>query len=62
MLKKIYNIIKSIVLGALILYAYNVIASPLNLIIPINIITVLLVSFLGFPALFALILLLVVAF
>jgi inhibitor of the pro-sigma K processing machinery len=62
MLKKIYRIIKSLIVGALILYAYNIIASPLNLIIPINVITVLLVSFLGFPALFALVLLLVIAF
>ena len=61
MLKKIYHIIKKIVFGVFVLYGYNLIAVSFDLVIPINFITILLVSFLGLPALFALILLFVLA-
>lgn len=54
-MKFIFNIIKRLSLGFLILYSYNMIATEFNLIIPINIITILVVSFIGLPALFALI-------
>lgn len=51
MLKKIFQIVKKIILAAFILYGYNLIAAPLNFMIPINIYTVLLIAFLGFPML-----------
>lgn len=57
MLKFFVSILKKIVLGFIILYGYNMIAVNFNLVLPINIATVLLVSFLGFPALFSLTLL-----
>ena len=48
MLNFFVSILKKIVLGFIILYGYNMIAVNFNLVLPINIATVLLVSFLGF--------------
>lgn len=62
MIKRLCTIIKKIIAGFFILYGYNMIASPLGFIIPMNVITVSTVSFLGVPALFSLIFLLIVAF
>ena len=53
----IYNCIKKFVLGAIILYTYNMIAVNFNMIIPINIWTVVFVSIFDFPALVTLIIL-----
>lgn len=55
-------IIKKIVFGFVILYGYNLIAASFNMTIPINLITIVLVSLLGAPALFALIMLLLVVY
>lgn len=62
MIKKLYSLLKKIVISAFILYGYNLIVTPLNLIIPINIITILLLTLFGIPALFALIIILIVIF
>lgn len=62
MLKKIYKIIKKFVFGSFALYAYNLLAVSFNLVMPINFFTIILVSFLGLPALLALILLMVMLF
>lgn len=62
MLKKIFSIFKKIVFSIFLIYSYNLVAAPLKLIIPINVITVLLVGFLGLPALLALITILLVVF
>lgn len=56
MIKKLVSLMKRIIVSAFILYGYNLIAAPLNIIIPINVITVLLLSIFGIPALFSLIL------
>lgn len=56
MFKNIFVIIKKIVLAVLFIYAYNKFALPLNLIIPINVVTVGLVASCGIPSLFMLIL------
>ena len=59
MIKKMFNVVKKIIFSFLILYALNLTLSStsLNIIIPINIITILLVSLLGFPGLCAIIIL-----
>ena len=62
MLKKIFNLLKKVVISAFILYGYNLIASPLNLIVPINVITVGVMSFFGLPALFSFIIILIMFF
>ena len=61
-MKIIVSILKKIILGFIILYGYNMIAVQFNMVMPMNVLTVLLVSFLGFPALFALVLLFVLVF
>ena len=61
-LKKLFNLIKRIVISAFILYGYNLLVTPINLIIPINIITVTLLTIFGLPALFSLIIILIVVF
>ncbi len=62
MLKKIFSIIKKIIYSFFLIYGYNVLASPLNLIIPINIITVALVMLFGFPTLISLIIIYLLIF
>lgn len=49
MLKISMKIVKKIIIGMLILFAYNVFLSSLNLIIPINLVTILIVSMLDVP-------------
>lgn len=49
--------IKRFVLASLLIYSFNVIAISLNFVIPINFITVFLVSFFDIPGLIGLILL-----
>ena len=53
---KVIDLLKKIVFSTFLLYGYNLIAVNFNLIIPINVITVLIITFLGAPGIFALIL------
>jgi hypothetical protein len=62
MLKKFIKIIKKIVFSSFLLYGYNLLAVPLNIIIPINIVNVAFISFCGIPALFSLILIHIIVF
>lgn len=62
MIKKIYKLLKKVVFSSFLLYGYNVIAAPLSILIPINIINVGLITILGIPALFALIFIHVIIF
>jgi len=62
MFKIIYKILKKIIISAFILYGYNLIASPLNLIIPINFVTIGILSIFGLPAIFSLIIILVLIY
>lgn len=55
-MKFIIKLMKRIILSAFLLYGYNLIAVNFNMIIPINVYTVGLVSILGIPSVFALIL------
>lgn len=55
-MKNIMLLIKKIVLSAFVLYGYNLIAVNFNMIIPINYITVGLMTILGAPVLVALVL------
>ena len=52
----IMKYLKRIVFSSFLLYGYNLVAVNFNLVIPINLVTILSVSFLGAPALFALVL------
>lgn len=62
MLKKIYQFLKKIIFSSFFLYGYNLLASPLNLFIPINVFTVLILSILGIPALFGFIVIKLIIF
>ena len=62
MKNKILNILKKVILSFIILYSFNTIGSSFNIIIPINIMTIGIITFLGLPALFSLTFLLVFAF
>ena len=61
MLKKIYAVIKKIVFAFLMLYGLNYFISSLQIYIPINVITVGVVSLLGIPGLSSLIILYFIA-
>lgn len=54
MLNKILQLVKRFIFGVLFLYGYNVLVSPIDAVIPINFVNIILVTFLGFPALIAL--------
>ncbi|MCI9084085.1 MAG: hypothetical protein HFH46_00525 [Bacilli bacterium] len=54
MLNKLTNILKRLIVGFLMLYGYNILV-PAAAIIPINIITVILLTIFGFPGLIVLI-------
>lgn len=62
MIKKIFKIVRRIIVSSLLLYGYNVVAAPLNILVPINFINIGLLTILGFPALFALIFINVIVF
>lgn len=56
MLKKIFNLLKKFIFGVLFIYAFNEMSLPLNVIIPINVFTVILVSLCGIPSILMLVL------
>ncbi len=56
MIKKIVTIIRKICTSILVIYGLNLVLSAANIFIPINLINVGVVSTLGFPGLFSLIL------
>lgn len=61
-MKNILSFIKNIVLAPFIIYLYDLVASPLNLIVPINICTIIIVWLLGIPGLVTLLILYLIAF
>lgn len=56
MFKKIFNLLKRFIFGVLFIYAFNEMSLPLNVIIPINVFTVILVSLCGIPSILMLVL------
>lgn len=56
MIKKLVIVIKKVCTSIFILYGLNFILSSINIVIPINVISILVVTLLGFPGLFSLIL------
>ena len=54
-MKLLTKYIKNIIVTFLIMYGYNNLVLPINMVIPINIYTIFLVSFFGLPSLLALI-------
>lgn len=56
MIRKILNIVKKFIVAVLLIYAYNKMTLPLDLFIPMNVFTILLVTFCGIPSIIMLIL------
>ncbi len=54
-MKIIYKMIKKIVFAFTIIYSFNIIMESLNMFIPLNILTISIVTLLGFPGLFTLV-------
>lgn len=50
MIKKIIRVIRRFLFMFLMIYSYNIFISPMNLLIPFNIITIMYVGFFGIPA------------
>lgn len=55
-LKKLFLIMKKVILSVLVIYAYNKLSLPLDIFIPMNVITIFLVSIFGIPSMLMLIL------
>lgn len=49
MIKFIFNVVKKLILGLLLLYAYNMIVYSLDATIPMNVFTIVFVTIFGFP-------------
>lgn len=62
MLKKFLVLLKRIIFSSFLLYGYNMIVNPLNLMIPINIITIGALTIFGIPALMSFILVYLIVF
>lgn len=62
MLKKIFNVIKKVVFYSFLLYGYNLVAFPLGVVVPINLITVGSMTIFGVPALLSFIVMFIVMF
>lgn len=62
MLKKFFGLFKRILFYVLLLYSFNLVAAPMGVIVPINLITVISLVLLGVPALFSFILIIVLMF
>ena len=51
MIRLVFKVVKKIIFGMLLLFAYNTFLSSLNVMIPINIFTILVVGFFDFVGL-----------
>lgn len=56
MIRKLFVLIKKFIVAVLLIYTYNKIALPSNLFIPMNMITILLVTVFGIPSIIMLVL------
>lgn len=61
-MSKIFRILRKLLVAAFLIYGYNVLAQPLNLLIPLNILTIGYVGIFGVPGLISLIIILMYAF
>ena len=56
MINKIFILIKKFVVAVLLIYAYNKMSMPIDTFIPMNIFTIMLVTFCGLPSIVMLVL------
>ena len=60
MLKLMLKIVKKIIIGMIILFGYNTFLSSLNLLIPINMVTIVIASLFDVPGIIGLVLFLLI--
>lgn len=56
-MKRIWDVVKKVIIAIFMLYGLNLLISSLNIVIPINVISVVLVSIFGAPGVLTLVLL-----
>lgn len=56
-MKHIWNVVKKVIIAIFMLYGINLLISSLNILIPINIVSIILVSLLGVPGIITLVIL-----
>jgi len=61
-MKKVLKLVKKLIYGFLLIYSFNIILQPLNINIPLNLITIGVVSLFGISAFLSLITLLLMFF
>ena len=54
MFKLVFKVVKKVIIGMLLLFAYNTVLSSLNLMIPINVITIVIASLFDVPGIIGL--------
>lgn len=62
MVKIMFYLIRKIVISLILLFGFNVFLSSFNILIPINILSVLLITFLDTPGILGLVVLYIIAF
>ena len=62
MLKVILNVVKKVIIGMILLFGYNTFLSSLNLMIPINVITIVIASLFDVPGVIGLALFLLLSY
>ena len=55
MINKIFKVVKKIIIAIFMVYGLNIILSPVDILIPINMISICIITFLGIPGLCTLI-------
>ena len=56
MINKLFSLIKKFIVAVLLIYAYNKMSMPIDTFIPMNIFTIMLVTFCGLPSIVMLVL------
>lgn len=56
-MKKVINVIKRVIIAIFMLYGLNLLIASLNIVIPINIISICVVSLLGIPGILTMVML-----
>lgn len=51
MIKNLFKVVKKVIIAIILLYSLNLLTSAVNVVIPINIITIAIVALLGIPGL-----------
>ena len=62
MVKQLFKLLKKCILSVFLVYGFNILANPLGILIPINMLTISIITLFGIPSLLSLIALLLIVF